>query len=71
KSNYFLDCKELEIPPYPPTNNNIVKQAFNIRGQIIKDQYNQLELIDSDLVKVSKSGSHLKESMAKHFGNEL
>jgi len=71
KSNYFLNCKEFEIPPYPPTNNNIVKQAFKIRGQIIKDQYNELELIDSDLVKVSKSGSHLKESMAKYFGNEL
>ncbi len=71
KSHYFLNCNEAEMQPYPPTNNNIVKQAFNIREQIVKDQYNQLELIDSDVVKVSKSDDYLKKTMSAYFGNDL
>lgn len=71
QSNYFLKCTQAEIQPYPPTNNNIVKQAFKIREQIVKDQYNQLELIDSDVVKVSKSDDYLKKAMRKYFSDDL
>jgi len=71
QSEYSLNCKEIEIQPYPPTNTNILKQAFSIRNQIIKDQYNQLNLIDSDVVKVAKSDGNLSQAMRKHFSEEL
>lgn len=71
KSEYLLSCIESEIQPYPPTNTNILKQAFSVRNQIIKDQYNQLNLVDSDVVKVSKTDSNLSLSMHKHFSEEL
>jgi len=71
KSQYFLNCGQTEIQPYPPTNNNIVKQAFKIREQIVKNQYNQLQLLDSDLVKVSKSDNYLKKAMQTYFGEDV
>ena len=71
QNEYSLKCREIEIQPYPPTNTNILKQAFSVRNQIIKDQYNQLNLIDSDVVKVAKSNSNLAQAMRKHFSEEL
>jgi ribosomal protein L21E len=71
QSEYSLKCREIEIQPYPPTNTNILKQAFSVRNQIIKDQYNQLNLVDSDVVKVAKSDGNLAQAMRKHFSEEL
>jgi len=71
QSEYSLKCREIEIQPYSPTNTNILKQAFSVRNQIIKDQYNQLNLVDSDVVKVAKSDDNLAQAMRKHFSEEL
>lgn len=71
QSEYSLNCREIEIQPYPPTNTNILKQAFSVRNQIIKDQYNELNLVDSDVVKVAKSDGNLAQAMRKHFSEEL
>jgi hypothetical protein len=71
QSEYSLKCKEIEMQPYPPTNTNILKQAFSVRNQIIKDQYNQLNLVDSEVVKVAKSDGNLAQAMRKHFSEEL
>lgn len=70
-TQFSLKTKEVELLPYPKTNNNILKQANSVRNQIATDQYNQLNLIDSDIVKVAQSNTNLKLAMQKHFQEEI